>query len=369
MRIAFYAPLKPVDHPVPSGDRLMARLLVDALKMSGYEVDISARLRSRVADGNGVRQVRLAELGGKLAARLLRRYQSGFLLRPDIWFTYHLYYKAPDWIGPLVARKLGIPYVIAEASHAPKRATGPWAASHHAIEQTLKQADAIISLNRADMACLEQVCSLAKLHFVPPFIPVADWAGPRFVGDESGPVRLVTVAMMRGGDKLASYRVLANALQRLPQDRRWSLTIIGDGPARSDVERLFAGFTAGQIHFAGQCDRTTTRRWLWQSDAFVWPAVNEAYGMAILEAQAAGLPVIAGDSGGVSGIVVNGVTGWLVPVGDVPALSSRLASILADRALLRATGQKAERKAAHDHDIAGASQKISSILQKLGEIA
>ncbi|MFH1804502.1 MAG: glycosyltransferase family 4 protein [Pseudomonadota bacterium] len=369
MRIAFYAPLKPVDHPVPSGDRLMARLLVDALKMAGYEVDISARLRSRVVDGSGVRQARLAELGGKLAARLLRRYQSGFLPRPDIWFTYHLYYKAPDWIGPLVARELGIPYVIAEASHAPKRATGPWAASHHAVERSLKQAGAIISLNRADMACLEQVCDPAKLHFVPPFIPVADWVGPRLVGDKSGPVRLVTVAMMRGGDKLASYRVLANALQMLPQDRPWSLTIIGDGPARSDVERLFAGFTAGQIHFAGQCDRATTRHWLWQSDAFVWPAVNEAYGMALLEAQAAGLPVIAGDSGGVSGIVVDGVTGWLVPVGDASALSFCVAHALANRTLLRETGQRAALKAARDHDIVLASRNISSILQKLGGAA
>ena len=45
--------------------------------------------------------------------------------RPDLWFTYHLYYKAPDLVGPLVAGALGIPYAVAEASVAHKRAGKP----------------------------------------------------------------------------------------------------------------------------------------------------------------------------------------------------------------------------------------------------
>jgi len=45
--------------------------------------------------------------------------------QPALWFTYHLYHKAPDHIGPVVARQLGIPYVLAEASYAAKQARGP----------------------------------------------------------------------------------------------------------------------------------------------------------------------------------------------------------------------------------------------------
>jgi glycosyltransferase involved in cell wall biosynthesis len=48
-------------------------------------------------------------------------------------------------------------------------------------------------------------------------------------------------------------------------------------------------------------------------DLYVWPAVREAYGMAMLEAQALGLPVLAGDEGGVADVVADGVTGRLVP--------------------------------------------------------
>ena len=49
MRIAFYAPLKSPDHPVPSGDRQMARLLVAALRHAGHDVEIASELRSYAA--------------------------------------------------------------------------------------------------------------------------------------------------------------------------------------------------------------------------------------------------------------------------------------------------------------------------------
>ena len=375
MRIAFYAPLKPLDHPVPSGDRLMARLLVAALKRAGHDVDIAARLRSRVADGNALRQMQLAELGGKLARRLLRRYENGFWPRPDIWFTYHLYYKAPDWIGPLVAAELGIPYMVCEASHAPKRATGPWAASHRAVEQALAQAGAVMCPNRADMDCLAPVAGAQKLHFLPPFTDIAAWQGagdlsPAAQGAEvnaganSRPVELISVAMMRPGDKFQSFVVLAAALAALPLDmgQSWRLTIVGDGPARPDVEQLFAGFAAGQVVFAGQCDARTTRDYLAQADLCVWPAINEAYGMALLEAQAAGLPVLAGDYGGVGGIVCDGETGWLTAPGDDAAFTAQLARCLAHRDMLNTAGQKAAQNALAHHDISSAARVLDRVM-------
>ena len=57
MKIAFYAPMKPPDHPVPSGDRTMARLLVRALETAGHEVRLACRLRSRDPRGEPSRQV------------------------------------------------------------------------------------------------------------------------------------------------------------------------------------------------------------------------------------------------------------------------------------------------------------------------
>ena len=117
MRIAFYAPLKPPDHPVPSGDRQVARLLLAALRRAGHEVSLASRLRSlRPARRPAPAAHRRARAGGP---------PSGWCgaggdgtARRSLWFTYHLYYKAPDYLGPAVCDALGIPYVVAEASFA-----------------------------------------------------------------------------------------------------------------------------------------------------------------------------------------------------------------------------------------------------------
>jgi len=374
VQIAFYAPLKPIDHPTPSGDRLMARLLCDALSQAGHKVDIASRLRSRVGDGNILRQAQIAELASKLTARLLRQYQNGKRKRPDIWFTYHLYYKAPDWIGPVIANVLGIPYVVAEASFAPKRATGPWAQSHIAVEHALRCASAVFSLNHADMECLAPICGQDRLHYLPPFTHTENWhAADRGQIDLDKSVQLVTTAMMRPGDKLKSYELLANALGRLNARNvtNWHLTVIGDGPARADVETAFErhAIKYDQLDFAGLCDADHTRILLARSDMFVWPAINEAYGMAILEAQAAALPVLAGDCGGVSGIVADGKTGWLVPVGDVDAFADKLAECLAsDRySILHDIGQSAAQKAEQMHTVTAAAQKLDTVLSGVME--
>lgn len=370
MQVAFYAPLKPIDHPVPSGDRLMARMLCEALQTAGMKVDVAARLRSRVADGNILKQVRLAELGTKLAARLLRQYQAGFRPKPDVWFTYHLYYKAPDWIGPIVADTLNIPYVVTEASFAPKRANGPWGQSHQAVETALKQADAVFSLNRVDMECLTQVCPSDCLHFLPPFTRVAEWNVGERITINPECVRLVTTAMMRDGDKLKSYALLAEALGRLQGNGidNWHLTVIGDGPARQKVEHLFADneLQSRQVSFVGLKPPEQAKGILANSDLFVWPAINEAFGMALLEAQSAGLPVLAGDTGGVSGIVSSGVTGWLVSVGDVDAFSDRLAKCVgANVDVLREMGKAGAAKALQHHTVEAAAGLLSATITKI----
>ena len=127
MRIAFYAPMKAPQHPVPSGDRRIARLFQAALAAAGHQVQLASSFRSRDGRGDAHRQTRIRDVGRRLAERLLRRYRRASAEhRPQLWFTYHLYHKAPDWLGPAVARGLGIPYVVAEASFAPKQATGRW---------------------------------------------------------------------------------------------------------------------------------------------------------------------------------------------------------------------------------------------------
>lgn len=364
MRIAFYAPLKPPDHLIPSGDRRLALLFCEALRGAGHEPFLASRLRSYDGAGDPLRQARLGRIARCAAARLVRRWQREPRANPELWFTYHLYYKAPDWLGPVVSTALGIPYLIAEASHAPKRAGGRWQVGYCAVEEALHRADAVLGLNPADRECvLPLLRDPQRWIALSPFLDARPYGG-RPVRQPASPPRLIAVAMMRPGDKLASYRVLGAALVSL-LDLPWSLDIVGDGTARAEVEGALAPLGA-QIRFRGVLDEAAIAVALGEADLFVWPAINEAFGMALLEAQASGLPVIAGRSGGVDGIVVSGETGLLVPPGDVAAFGAAVRRLILDGAARSAMGVAARAKVARDHDLRSAATRLAAVIERLG---
>jgi hypothetical protein len=89
MNIAFYAPMKPPDHPVPSGDRQMARLLIRALKYAGHEVELVSRLRSYVSDPSQELLTAAQVEAERERARIRSHWQDTGM--PDLWISYHPY--------------------------------------------------------------------------------------------------------------------------------------------------------------------------------------------------------------------------------------------------------------------------------------
>lgn len=365
MRIAFYAPLKPPGHPVPSGDRRMARAFMGLLAGLGHEIELASRFRSYDREGDPSRQERLGRVGRKLAARLIRRYWARPpAARPALWFTYHLYHKAPDWLGPAVSEALRIPYVVAEASLAGKQAEGPWAPGHATSRAAIARADLVLAMTERDRAGLASTAR-GRLVTFPPFLDAAPFvaAARARPGPSQEPPRLVAVAMMRADVKLLSYEILAQALTML-RGRDWRLLLVGDGPARPTVEALFAPL-AGRVRFLGALPPEALPEVLAGCDIYIWPACGEAYGMAILEAQAAGLPVVAGAEGGVPEIVVNGRTGLLIPPRDPAAFAAALGELLADPARRRAMGRAGAAHALARHDTAAAAARLRPLLELL----
>lgn len=360
-RIAFYAPLKPPDHEVPSGDRRVARLFLDALRLAGHDPFIVSRLRSFDGIGDEARQRQNAARGQEIAGELIAQWRKRPEMRPAIWFTYHLFYKAPDWIGPAVCQGLDIRYVVAEASVAMKRAEGNWALGHRAVVEALRQADLVVGLNPADREGVEPFVASTAYRALPPFLDTRTYAAPAL--RPAVPLRLVTVAMMRPGDKLASYRVLGAALAGL-LDLEWTLEVIGDGPARGEVEATL-GPLGSRVRFIGAAGETEVAARLAAADLFVWPAINEAFGMAILEAQASGLAVVAGNSGGVGTVVADGETGLLTVPGDVGAFAAAVRQLIEDPARCAALGEAARSKAVREHDLASVAQRLAAMLATL----
>jgi glycosyltransferase involved in cell wall biosynthesis len=374
--VAFYAPLKPPDHPRPSGDRRMARSLLMALAEAGYRTELASRLRSYDWTGDSLRQRRLRIVGGRIADRLLRRHANRAReTRPCAWLTYHAYHKSPDWLGPKVTKALGLPYVLAEASFAPKQADGPWREGHLATEGAIRNADVVLALTRIDAEGLAPlIAPPAELRLLLPFLDPEPFqtvgaerarhrAGlaMRFGLDPKTPW-LLAVAMMRQDVKRDSYLLLARALARLT-DRPWQLLVVGDGPARVEVEGELMRLGPERVYLAGAMAETDLPACYTAADVFVWPAIREAYGLAMLEAQASGVPVVAGRDGGVEDVVRDGATGILTPARDPEAFASATASLLDDPERRRAMGDRAARFVAGERSLSSAAAMLASAIE------
>jgi len=371
VKIAFYAPLKPVDHPIPSGDRQLGEALLKALRIRGHDTFIASRFRSFEGRGDGRRQARLAEVGKRLGDRLVRRL-SRAERRPDVWFTYHLYHKAPDWLGPNVSRALDIPYVVAEASVAPKQRYGKWALGYQESRNAIASAAATIFFNPVDFAGVRTLRGPARHdEYVPPFLDLSALGATSSTRETEHAgtkrrLRLITVAMMRPGAKLASYRLLADALGRIsPANRErmpdWELAVVGDGTARGEVEAAFAQ-VASHIRFVGFQPPGEVAAWLRSSDLYVWPAIDEAFGMAFIEAQACGLPVIAGNGAGVASVVAANRSGLLARLGDPAAFAQAIETLMTDGARRRQMAAEAMNYASSQHDLPAAAARINVVL-------
>ena len=377
MRVAFYAPLKPPDAAVPSGDRLIARMLMRSLEDAGHAVTLASRLKSLDRGGDPARQARLAALAGRLARRLVRRWEGSRKdERPDVWVTYHLYHKAPDWIGPAVAASLNIPYAAIEVAFSPRQEGGPWAQGLDQVARSIRVADLVIGLNPADRECVQPLMTQHASYLdCAPFVDGAPFRAAasrreetrarfsRQLGLDPRLPWIIAVGMMRPGNKLACYATLASSLARIAS-APWQLIVAGDGPARRPVESALGAFS-DRTRLLGALQGKALAEAYAAADLLVWPAIREPIGMVFIEAQAAGIPVVGADRPGPAAIVRHGETGYLVAEGDEAALADRVLQLLADAPRRREMGRAAARHALERHDVSSAGRRLATAIGAL----
>lgn len=122
------------------------------------------------------------------------------------------------------------------------------------------------------------------------------------------------------------------------------LLVVGEGPHRSALETRVHELGLGRrVHLLGR--REDVPDLLAGVDGVVSASLTEALPTALVEAAACGLPVVATDAGGTRDVVLDGVTGRVVPVGDVTALATELSRLLTDPRTRAAYGAAARRRA------------------------
>src|SRR5262249_50140252 len=134
---------------------------------------------------------------------------------------------------------------------------------------------------------------------------------------------------------------------RHPESR---VLLVGDGPLRADLEALAATLGVGdRVTFAGYRDRP--ERFLRLMDVFALTSRSEGMPLAILEAWAAGLPVVASRVGGIPEVVADGRTGLLFPAGDDAGLATHLDRLLTDSVAARALGEAGRAEVREKFDV------------------
>ncbi len=368
--IAFYAPIKPPDHPIPSGDRLIAANIVTALKLAGHTVNLASRnisysKRSSLDILKERKNGAIAE-----ADRIISKYANGpTKTRPDLWITYHPYCKAPDWIGPKVSSALNIPYLTIEAARTAQGVGDEWEPWRKEAQAGIKLADRHLCFKPTDRAYLgELLGSDENLMDIPAFLdtPNIGIARPASLPshwNSHTPV-LVTAGMMRKGKKDRNFFMLAEVLSGIIGDS-WNLVVIGGGPEEDAIQAAFSSVPDERIHWCGQIEHAEVLKWMAAGDIFVWPGWKEPIGMVYLEAQLQGLPVIAQRSMGVPLVVQDQKTGMLSPEDDLEAMRANLKALLGDSHLRQSMSSKARANVLNNHGLERAADRINECISDL----
>lgn len=161
-------------------------------------------------------------------------------------------------------------------------------------------------------------------------------------GEGSRPVVVGTIARLERQKRVDVLLRAAAAVRRRGYPLR--LIIVGDGSLRRSLAELAASEGMADVEFTGFLDEEAKNRVLTSLDVFVLPSEAEAFPLVCLEAMAAGKPVLATAVGGVPDQVEDGVTGYLVPPGEVGALAERLAVLVSDASLRARMGAAARKR-------------------------
>jgi len=275
-----------------------------------------------------------APMGGELDPRFL------FSLvrvirerRPDLVHVHSR--RGADLWGPIAARLTGTRALLTRRVDNPEP---PWLAriKYSPYERVVTISEGIRRVLLSEGLPPERVRCVRSAVDSRPFKGERDreWLRREFgVGPEETAVAVIAQLIERKGHR-SLIQAVPGILRKCPRAR---FLFFGKGPLRGELEQLCREAGLGEkVLFAGF--RKDLPRVLPCLDLVVHPAFMEGLGVSLLQASAAGLPIVAGRAGGIPEVVRDGVNGYLVEPGDVSALEESVVKVLLDPGLARRLG-------------------------------
>lgn len=402
MRIALYSPLAPVElssAPLPccsssasfplSDDADIASDLHRFLVTHRHRVELASRLPGKHLPSRPWRWLRVFWERWSLPRRRSR---------PDLWLTCHAGPDAPDVLGPAVAGRMGIPYVVflrpealaggigATTTTAGRMAAASLLAARHVFTHARADRDILMNMDAVDP---NEVGAknfsppgdgiprpfAHRVTYIPPGIFPEDFPfdpEARTVLRESWGVSfrvpvMLTVTRLDPGAGAEGVAALIRACRDLAsRGRDFRLMIAGDGPERRALEEIATSSPDGAVRFLGHVPRAVMHRVYSASDVFTPAGAGESSDVRCLEAQCCGLPVVAWDAGAIPDVVRRDHTAVLVPAGDEAALADALDALLTDKPCRDLMGERAAGHARERHDL---DENYGVLETRLKEIA
>jgi glycosyltransferase involved in cell wall biosynthesis len=204
-----------------------------------------------------------------------------------------------------------------------------------------------------------------RLHRIPCGVDTAEFSGA--VVDRAAPSFL---AVGRFVEKKGPHLTLAAFRMLRDRCREARLVMIGDGPLLQRCRTLVDDWgLSSQVELRGARPHSEVAATMRRARGFVQHSIRSPNGdcegapVAVMEAGASGLPVVATRHGGIPDIVIDGETGLLVEEGDVAAMSRAMERIAEDRALAAALGAAAGRRIAAHFSVRGSIERLWAVIE------
>ncbi|HVX84436.1 MAG TPA: glycosyltransferase family 4 protein [Phycisphaerae bacterium] len=241
----------------------------------------------------------------------------------------------------------------------------------HRLAEKARAATAIFCISdfaRSQLMGLLPPGEWGKLHVVHCGVDPGQFATARAARVVGAPMELLCVARLA---PVKGHAILLHALHELVQrGAEARLTLVGDGPLRGDLERLAGELrVSDRVKFMGSVGQDVIHQLYAAADVFVLPSFAEGVPVVLMEAMAAGCPVVATRIAGIPELIERGVTGMLVTPGRPDLLADAILGVRANPAAAERMVEGAREKIRLEFNILRVAPQISDIFRSLLEPA